>query len=132
MERLDTYGPISEGVTGSEGGGGRFIKVGAAILANALQPQWVSKCCRRLSRVQWLYFGLSQGCSARASNNFSVNILNYTGLPGEEHNLKSKMRFIKSFEWIVFTGMAVLLGRRCHVSGFPPRSLQLSTVLVHR
>ena len=24
-----TYGPLSEGVTGSEGGGGRFIKVGA-------------------------------------------------------------------------------------------------------
>lgn len=31
-----TYGPISEGVTGSEGGGGRLIRVGADILIDAV------------------------------------------------------------------------------------------------
>ena len=31
--RLETYGPKSRGVTGSEGGGGRLIKVGVGIAA---------------------------------------------------------------------------------------------------
>lgn len=32
-----SYGPISDGVTGSEGGGGRLIKVGVVILLYARQ-----------------------------------------------------------------------------------------------
>ena len=31
-EQRATYGPISEGVTGSEGGGGRLMKVGVDIV----------------------------------------------------------------------------------------------------
>lgn len=31
QKEMDTYGPMSDGVAGSEGGGGRLINVGGAI-----------------------------------------------------------------------------------------------------
>lgn len=33
----ESYGPISEGVTGSEGGGGKLIKVGVVIVASFIR-----------------------------------------------------------------------------------------------
>jgi hypothetical protein len=36
VEKESSYGPISDGVTGSEGGGGRLISVGVVILMDVI------------------------------------------------------------------------------------------------
>lgn len=37
VEKESSYGPISDGVTGSEGGGGRLISVGVVILMDVIR-----------------------------------------------------------------------------------------------
>lgn len=37
LVRMETYGPISDGVIGSDGGGGRLINVGADMLTEVLR-----------------------------------------------------------------------------------------------
>lgn len=36
--QMETYGPISDGVTGSDGGGGRLMSVGVDILFSVIFP----------------------------------------------------------------------------------------------
>jgi hypothetical protein len=40
-----SYGPMSEGVTGSDGGGGRLIRVGVVILSVVFVKKNVRLCC---------------------------------------------------------------------------------------
>lgn len=69
----ESYGPISEGVTGSEGGGGKLIKVGVVIVASfiraCLYGVLVLKYGRRLIQLKegspWDYQMAKQGSRAK-------------------------------------------------------------------